>query len=62
MRLAENYIAVGTSQEDGCEPCIVMCTSGFGRVLLPEIIARKLADDLLRNANFLWPVEENNNG
>lgn len=58
MKLAENFIAVGTSEEDDCEPCIVMCTSGFGRVLLPEAAARKLADDLLRNANFLWPVED----
>ena len=58
MKLAENFIAIGTSEEDGCEPCIVMCTSGFGRVLLPETVARKLADDILRNANYLWPIKE----
>jgi hypothetical protein len=58
MKLAENYIAVGTSEEDGCQSCIVISVSGVGRILIPEHTARKLADDLLRNANYLWPIKE----
>lgn len=60
MKLAENYIAVGASEEDGHEPCVAVVVSGVGRFLIPEQQARKLADDLLRNANYLWPVEEDN--
>ena len=58
MKLAENYIAVGTSEEDGHESCIVVVVGGIGRLLIPEHKARKLADDLLKNANYLWPIEE----
>jgi len=59
MKLADNYIAVGASQEEGHEPCLVISISNVGRILIPEHTARKLADDILLNANYLWPTEEN---
>ena len=57
MELAKNYIAVGTAQEDKCEPCVVVTTSSGVTIRMPEHDARKLADDILRNANYLWPIE-----
>jgi hypothetical protein len=58
MKLADNYIAVGASQEDGCESCIVIFVKNVGSIFIPENQARKLADDILRNANYLWSNEK----
>lgn len=53
MSFATNYIAVGAAQDESDEPCVVMVNT----VVLAERTARKLADDLLRDANYLWPIE-----
>ena len=37
---------------------IVFRDGGSTTVELNETAARKLADDILRNANFLWPIGE----
>jgi hypothetical protein len=49
------YIAVGANTED---KGVVVVFDGTVTVQLSESAARKLADDLLMNANYLWPVEE----
>lgn len=51
------YIAVGANTED---VRVVVILDGSVTVQLSESAARKLADDLLMNANYLWPVEDNN--
>jgi hypothetical protein len=62
MKFADNYIAVGASTEEDCEPCVVIVTTTGVIIRMPEHTARKLADDILRNANYLWPMgEEKNN-
>jgi hypothetical protein len=43
MRFNENYIAVGVTAND------------LGKFTMDEHMARKVADDILRNANYLWP-------
>jgi hypothetical protein len=58
MNLANNYVAVGASHEKDCVPCVVVTTSRGVFIQLPEDAARKLADDILRNANYLWPMGE----
>jgi hypothetical protein len=60
MNLANNYVAVGASHEKDCVPCVVVTTSSGVFIQLPEDAARKLADDILRNANYLWPMDEEN--
>ncbi len=60
MNLANNYVAVGASHEKDCVPCVVVATSRGVFIQLPEDAARKLADDILRNANYLWPMGEEN--
>ena len=60
MNLANNYVAVGASHEKDCVPCVVVTTSSGVFIQLPEDAARKLADDILRNANYLWPMNEEN--
>jgi len=57
MRLAEDYCAVGVGEENGTVSCVVVVFRGT-TIRLPEAQARKLADDILRNANYLWPLEE----
>ena len=57
------YIAVGvTTDTDNSNsvqmPQVAVCFGESLNVYLTEVGARKLADDLLRNANFLWPLEE----
>lgn len=50
------YIAVGIDTE---EIKVVVVLDGNVTVHLSESAARKLADDILANANCLWPIEEN---
>jgi hypothetical protein len=61
MNLANNYVAVGASHEKDCVSCVVVTTSSGVFIQLPEDAARKLADDILRNANYLWPMDEEKN-
>ena len=51
------YIAVGANGEDGR---VVVVLDGGVTIHLHEHAARKLADDILSNANYLWPIEEGN--
>jgi hypothetical protein len=58
----DRYIAVGTTdhqqdRQDG----VVVCIKEMGNIVLNEAGTRKLADDLLRNANYLWPIKEQSN-
>lgn len=55
MKIASQYVAVGVAEENGCEPCVVILVNHV-TIHLPEPQARKLADDILRNANYLWPT------
>jgi hypothetical protein len=48
------YIAVGANTE---EVLVVIVLDGSVTVQLGESATRKLADDLLMNANYLWPLE-----
>ncbi len=52
-----NFIAVGAASDYDHDPCVVISFPG-GFISMPESQARKLADDILRNANFLWPIDE----
>ena len=61
MKLANNYLVVGTATEDDCAPCVVLVTSYGVTIRMPEHDARKLADDLLRSANYLWPIKDSTN-
>jgi hypothetical protein len=58
MNLSNNYVAVGTASDEDNAPCVVVVSKGNYVMSLPEHAARKLADDILRNANYLWPVEK----
>lgn len=58
MKFADQYVVVGVAQEDGAESCVVLMFSSGTKAQLPESMARKLADDILRNANYLWPIKE----
>ncbi len=58
MKLADDYIAVGIAQEDNAQACVVLVSCTGTVIRMPEGMTRKLADDLLRNANYLWPHEE----
>ena len=49
------YIAVGANTED---VRVVVILDGHVTVQLSETAARKLADDLLLNPNYLWPMEQ----
>lgn len=48
------YIAVGASSDAGR---VVIVLNGDVTVELNENSARKLVDDILRNANYLWPIK-----
>jgi hypothetical protein len=50
------YIAVGSNVEDRT---VVVVLDGSVTIQLCESAVRKLADDLLMNANYLWPIQEN---
>ena len=59
MIFNENYIAVGiTANDEGTKQGVVVQCGGLGKFTMDENMARKLADDILRNANYLWPSEE----
>lgn len=58
MKFSDDYHTVGVANEDGKLPCVVIVLSTGTVMKLPEQAARKLADDLLRNTNYLWPLEE----
>ena len=60
MKLSENYFAVGAAKDADKQPCVVLVVRGMQIMSMPEDEARKLADDILRNANYLWPIEEKN--
>ncbi len=55
--LSTNAIAVGAASDDDHDPCVVILFQGV-TIQMPEAQARKLADDILRNANYLWPIED----
>ena len=58
-KFSSDYIAVGVSSyEDGLGQGVVIHIGSMGHCILNENLARKLADDILRNANYLWPVNE----
>jgi hypothetical protein len=58
MKYNENFIAVGVTgakaDDEGAEG-VVIVVAGLGKFTMNEHGARKLADDILRNANWLWP-------
>lgn len=60
MKFAENYFAVGAAIEADRASCVVLVVNGEPVLKLSEHAARKLADDILRNANHLWPIKEEN--
>ncbi len=53
------YIAVGitTDEDKNKERLVTVCLGELGNFYMNEEGARKLADDILRNANYLWPLE-----
>lgn len=56
MSFNERYIAVGaTDKEERSDEGVVIVIGGLGKFTVKEHGARKLADDILRNANYLWP-------
>jgi hypothetical protein len=57
MELSESYCAVGIAKEKNREGCVVVAFKDI-TIRLPENLARKLADDILRNANYLWPIKD----
>jgi hypothetical protein len=61
-RYNENFIAVGvTNNADGDNEGnegVVIVVAGLGKFTVNQHGARKLADDILRNANWLWPETE----
>lgn len=56
MTFSEKFIAVGvTGESEGVDSGVVVVVAGLGKFTMLECDARKLADDILRNANHLWP-------
>ena len=59
MIFGKRFIAVGiTDPEPGKNVGVAVYVAELGQLLLDENAARKLADDVLRNANYLWPVKD----
>ena len=59
MRFNENFIAVGvTGESEDLNSGVVVVVAGLGKFTMIEADARKLADDILRNANYLWPSQD----
>lgn len=58
----DRYIAVGiTDPQPDRQEGVVICIKDMGNMVLNEAGARKLADDILRNANHIWPIKEESN-
>lgn len=56
MTFNETFIAVGvTAESESTNSGVVVVVAGLGKFTMLECDARKLADDILRNANHLWP-------
>lgn len=56
MTFNETFIAVGvTAESENTNSGVVVVVAGLGKFTMLECDARKLADDILRNANYLWP-------
>ena len=58
MKYNENFIAVGVTnanEDERGEEGVVVVVAGLGKFTMNQHGARKLADDILRNANWLWP-------
>ena len=58
MKYNENFIAVGVTnadEDDRGSEGVVVVVAGLGKFTMNQHGARKLADDILRNANWLWP-------
>lgn len=57
----ENFIAVGTTNNNPeFLSGVVVVVQGVGKFTMTENTARKLADDIIRNANHLWPESPSN--
>ena len=58
-RYNENFIAVGVTngndEDNSNAEGVVVVVAGLGKFTTNEHGARKLADDIIRNANWLWP-------
>lgn len=55
----ERFIAVGiTDKSETTDAGVVVVIGGLNKFTMNETAARKLADDILRNANYLWPLNE----
>lgn len=58
-RYSTSHLVVGTTMDEpGKETGVVVGIGGLGQFTMNESSTRKLADDLLRNANYLWPINE----
>ena len=58
----DRYIAVGiTDSQQDRQQGVVICIKDMGNMVLNEAGSRKLADDILREANYLWPIKEESN-
>lgn len=56
MKFNEHYLAVGvTHGPDPENNGVVIHVGNLGKFTMDEHMARKMADDILRNANYLWP-------
>ena len=59
MSFNEKFIAVGvTGESEDLNSGVVVVVAGLGKFTMIEADARKLADDILRNANYLWPSQD----
>lgn len=54
----DDFICVGTSQDDESGPCVVLSTASVA-VRLSKEHAEKIAVDILRSVEFLWLKEKN---
>ena len=63
MAYNENFIAVGVTsgESGGANEGVVVVVAGLGKFTMNEHSARKLADDIIRNSNWLWPMKEDSN-
>ena len=58
MKFNEHYLAVGvTHGPDPDNNGVVIHVGNLGKFTMDEHMARKMADDILRNANYLWPEQ-----